>query len=1068
MINMKKESVKESLLSYMSTDSGVSKLYELNGLTGPAEGPKKVENEPVNDPDKNAENPDVTGLMEEHTSMVFLTSPDSTGIIKPGGNLGFIELTPSMIEKEGLPVDLEDFQWYCSTDDFNAYLNKTGRAYNKNSGDWTSESEEEDIEEEKKERRISTYSDFLNEKERSEPLNELNGIPLLGSVGTNVTSKGMEWEGEDPGFQGGKLSDSDRRFVRFLFTRNHLRNTGKMERQLDLTKVKPKDQIEIFVTAFDPKTGKSDDTAMIGITFEVKAVIPAQGDISRPMIVGVISHISPNLGTSKDGGYSGVLEKAVEELYGMWDKLGEVLSTTTGTIFATIGGVAAVMSLGATILSFGMPVFQMIQNYRLGQNINTLASSVAGGSKAAKGAKAAKAVKNVKKSGRIGNFIKYPLTIVKRYKTWKRATLPSIKALKGWKLARYIAFGRKAKALGKTASVVARGSRVLSGAAKWSNPIGWVLLAADAIGSTLNYTSDNQAPSWDPLIGGEGDAMKDYKKTICQTASNVFSPQDIPEGDNITLCWTQNPEGGFALALSFVVSNSTRTTMNLTKISNFPIPGASKDSEASICLFLINSVNYKPLWDQIKGFDLRFLFIQNGSYEEGYVDDNIGAYFLGAKSQSGDVDGVLPISYYGHCNPSVFMDAWSEMGDQLVVIEDKCPDVYNFYFEDSESNVINVTGRKVKDSDLVNASKKEIDSFFNVEPVSTFIGNPDSETEEEREERLSIENSAKASDVTPEGQEDEKSISPEGNTDLASNENHKWYSSIEESKPISSFVDFKLIKESLLLEEITPPVEGGQNKPGTVELETETGGKEEKGETDTQGISVGSQILSAKKIQENFEEIINTVEKPFEFSIYFVENREYADPELRNIYQPGSFMNFSLSEGAISASDGSDIEGLIQVNNLDILLDVKKGIYNFSEKDKETDLKDIDLEGDNVKSGETILTANTSSARDKKAITPLPSGRGETKEMKNTIERMNPDQLSQLDISDWDDISSIKIITDGNGNPEIIKIKNRKAKFGDKSRSFKKGEYGFESALALAKANKDKKSEEEELELAKR
>jgi len=1064
MIDMKKESAKGSLLSYMYNGIGISKLYEENGPTGPSEGPKKVENEPKNDPDKDAKNPDVTELMGEHSSIVFLTSPDSDGIIKPGGNLGFIELTPSMVEKEGLPVDLEDFQWYCSTDDFNAYLNKTGRAYNKNSGDWTSESE--DSEEIKKERKISSYFNFLNEREKTGNLNELNGIPFLGNVGTNVTSKGMEWEGDDPGFQGGKLSDSDRRFVRFLFTRNHLRNTGKMERKLDLTKLKPKEEIEIFVTAFDPKTGKSDDTAMVGITFEVKAVIPAQGDISRPMVVGVISHISPNLGTSEGGGFTGVLERVVEEVYGMWDKLGEVFSTTTGTIFATIGGIAAAMSLGATILSFGMPVFQMIQNYRLGQNINTLASAVSGGSKAAKAGKAARNAKNLTKSRGIGNFIKYPLTIVKRYRTWKRATLPSIKALKGWKLARYIAFGRKAKALGKTASVVARGSRVLGGAAKWTNPIGWVLLAADAIGSTLNYTSDNQAPSWDPLIGGEGDAMKDYSGTICKTASNVFSPQDIPEGDNITLCWTQNPEGGFALALSFVVSNSTRTTMNLTKISNFPIPGASKDSGASICLFLINSVNYKPLWDQIKTFDLRFLFIQNGSYSEGWADDNIGAYFLGAKNQADNADGVLPLSYYGHCNPSVFMDAWAEMGDQLVVIEDKCPDVYNFHFEDSESNVINVTGRKVKDSDLVNASKKEIDAFFNVEPVSTFIGNPDSETEEEKEERISLENSAKALNVTPEGQEDEKSISPEENTDLASNENYKWYSSIEESKPITSFSNFKLIKESLLLEDDKkPPIEGGQDKPGTQELETETGGKEEKA---TKGISLGSQILSAKKIQENFEEIINTVEKPFEFSIYFVENREYADPELRNVYQPGSFMNFSLSEGAISASDGSDIEGLIQVNNLDILLDVKKGIYNFSGKDTETDLGNVDLEGDDVKSGETILTANTSSARDKKSIIPLPSERGETEELKNTIERMNPDQLSELGISDWDDVTSIKIITDGNGKPEIIKVKNRKAKFGDKSRNFKKGEPGFESALALAKANKDRESQEEELELAKR
>ena len=159
MINMKEESVKESLLSYMSIDRGTSKLYE-NGLTGPAEGPKKVENEPKNDPDKNAENPDLTDIMGSHSSILFLTAPDASGIIKRGGNLGFIELTPSIVAKTGMEVDLEDFQWHCPAAEFEEYLKHTGRAYDKDSGDWTSESEEiGGIEEQ--ERKISKYSDFL-------------------------------------------------------------------------------------------------------------------------------------------------------------------------------------------------------------------------------------------------------------------------------------------------------------------------------------------------------------------------------------------------------------------------------------------------------------------------------------------------------------------------------------------------------------------------------------------------------------------------------------------------------------------------------------------------------------------------------------------------------------------------------------------------------------------------------------------------------------------------------------------------------------------------------------------
>ena len=178
-------------------------------------------------------------------------------------------------------------------------------------------------------------------------------------------------------------------------------------------------------------------------------------------------------------------------------------------------------------------------------------------------------------------------------------------------------------------------------------------------------------------------------------------------------------------------------------------------------------------------------------------------------------------------------------------------------------------------------------------------------------------------------------------------------------------------------------------------------------------------------------------------------------------------MNFSLDPSVLKAADGEDIEGGIQVNNLDVLIDAKKGVYNFSKKDTETKIKDKDIE-DNTKSSNTILTANVSSARDKKEVASLSSGRDGKEEIKTTIERMSPDQLSQLDISNWDDVTSVKIIRDENGDAETIKIKNRKAKFGDKSRKIEIGEPGWEAALALANADNDRELEIERLELAKR
>ena len=1064
MINMKKQLVKESLLSYMYNGRKISKLYENGGTgeKGPKADPLKPEEE-KNDPDKNAENPNLTDIMGSHNSLLFLTAPDKTGIIKRGGNLGFIELTPDIVKKSGMEIDLEDFQWYCPAEEFEEYLKSTGRKYNKSSGDWTSESEET----EEKERKISTYSDFLNEKEKSESINEFGGVPFLGNVGTNVTGKGLEYEGDDPDFKKGKLTEDQKRLVRFLYTRNHLRNSGEMEKELDLTKLEPGDRIVMFVTALDPETGKYDDKSMVAITYEVDVVIPAQGDIGVPMVAGKITQISPNLGT-EDGGFTGVLDSVVQTVASMWDKLNAVLDTATGKILAGIAAYGAVASIWGGV---GLGAMWVLHMGRIAARINSYTSSgakiyqgVKGYQRARKLVKATSALSRVGgylKNTRPGKFVRYPLTVLKNYKNWKKIKNAN-SALRGWKAVRYIAFGKQLRALGKTASLAARGARIATGIGKFTNPIGWLIIAADAIGSAMNYTSDNQAPSWDPMIGGEGDSMVAYTGDggICPNASNSFTPEDIKIGETITLCWTQNPEGGFALALSFVMSNSTRTTMNLTKINNF--------KTGNLSMFLVNSVNYKGIWDEIKGFDLRFLFIKNGTYSEGYADDNIGTYFLGAKINPDSKDGVLPIAYYGHTDFTTFVNTATEMGDQLVIVSKDAPNTFYFHFEDSESNIINVTGSKITDEDLENASEEEVRSFFTVETTSSYIGNPDDETEEERAERESLESSSLEVDDV----EEENPDSPE-KVELASNENYKWYSTIKESKPITSFSKFKLIKESLLLEkDKDPPIEGGTPKQGVEELPTEVGGEEEKAPElgDIKGTTLGSQIMTAKEMGENFEKALNTIDEPIPFCIYFVENREYADPKLRDIYQPGSFMNFSVLPAAMNAPDGADMEGGIQVNNLDVLLDLKKGLYNFSEKDRETKLKDTDIEvvgGGGSKSTNTILTSDITSARNKELAIPLSSGRGEKKEIKTTIQRINPEQLGQLEISDWEDVTNIKIIRDGSGNPERIKIKNRKAGFGDKSRTVEKGEPGWEAALALAKADFDREAEEQ-LKLAKR
>jgi hypothetical protein len=1042
---MKNQSIKESILDYLS---GSSKIFEKNGPTGPSPKTKvAVEADDtkkrVDDPDVDAKNPDVADLMSEgfasHNSILFLTSPDEKGIIKRGGNMGWIELNEEIVKGSGKEIDLEDFQWICPTDEFNAYLSKTGRAYSKDSDEWTSEAEKNY----EKERKISTYSNFLNEKEKyNGEINEFLGFPTM-------TSKGMVYQKEDPNFQGGKLTDSQRKFIKFYFAKNKLRNEKILKDELDLKSLKVGDIIEIFVCALDVETGGTDTESSVGVTFEVQAVIPAQGDIPRPLVAGKITQIAPNTPGKKGSGFSSVLDAVVKQVYTIGGELEDVLSTTTGKLFTSLAALSAVYKIG--ILS-AIPAWKFISMVRFEARLGKLVSS--GMYKNADEAlAAAKRLKWYNRGGRflknsgIVKFIKYPFTVGKRAYRLSRRAMP---VLKGWKAAKYIFFGAK---------VISTGSKLAragAGLAKLSNPVGWVLLVADVVGSGLNYTSDNQAPSWAPIIGDKTDKMINYASKdkggdgTCPNATNVFIPSKIKTGENMTLCWTQSPGDSIGIALSFVVSNTTRTTMNITKILDFK----PEEKMASTSLFLINMINSKGLWDEVKTFDLRFLFIKDGKYEEGFRDDNIGAYFLGAKANP-DKNAMLPLAYDGHCTFATFGKYYAEAKDQLIYIDEDAPDTYNFHFEDRESNIINVYGKKVTDKDIENASSSEISDFFDVQPVSSMIGNPDEETEEEKKERENLEKISKNDDESNPDDQEGESESTTG--EISTNENVKWYSQIEGSKPITSFGDFKLIKESLLLEK-DPPVLAVEETPEGEADKKEGEGGDEKSEASV----VSSSISSAKDLQENFQNIINTIEKPIPFSIYFVELREYADPDLRSIYKAGTFTNFSVNGDSITASDDSSIEGSVQVNNLDVLIDPRKGIYNYSDKDRDTNIKAGDREKDgDVESTDNIRTSILAPGFERSKFSGNLSSDVNTEEIKSTLGRMDPDDLSKLGISNWTDVTSVKIIRDENGKPVTVKIKNKKAKLLDKSRRFDSGDSTFNIALDLAQANKDKEQEEE-------
>ena len=120
-----------------------------------------------------------------------------------------------------------------------------------------------------------------------------------------------------------------------------------------------------------------------------------------------------------------------------------------------------------------------------------------------------------------------------------------------------IGTGKTIAGIIKAGAQAASDARIAAGAAEASNPVGWIILAATSIQQLYNWGSSNQAPR----LGEIEDEGID--------AHNSFSPGSIPDGSEITVCWTQEAgQGGILAAIGNVlVTNDSRTTMNLLKRS---------------------------------------------------------------------------------------------------------------------------------------------------------------------------------------------------------------------------------------------------------------------------------------------------------------------------------------------------------------------------------------------------------------------------------------------------------------------------------------------------------------------
>ena len=232
-------------------------------------------------------------------------------------------------------------------------------------------------------------------------------------------------------------------------------------------------------------------------------------------------------------------------------------------------------------------------------------------------------------------------------------------------------------------------ARAAAGVGKGSNPIGWIITGVMAGQQLYNWNSANQAPR----LGEIEDEGMD--------AHNSFSPGSIPDGSEITVCWTQEAgQSGILAAIgNALVTNDTRTTMNLLKIGNFK-------GKALFYLINIHSEMYDKMLKENPTIFISFpqsaTFNGSGASLKSIVDnDDIEMEMI---IPPGGKDAGASAFFHGYCKWDEMDQAYKNADDQMLVVPENAPKEYSFYFKSGKgSKEVNVIGSLVED--LKNAEK---------------------------------------------------------------------------------------------------------------------------------------------------------------------------------------------------------------------------------------------------------------------------------------------------------------------------------------------------------------------------
>lgn len=529
---------------------------------------------------------------------------------------------------------LEDYQWWAYSSDFKKWLAKNPRQ-------WVADSED-----------MSKYS------EMTQLIKEhFGGTSFESPESGRVSNFSNYFSDTDTVYEATQAeADISEKTVKFHFAYNRLLAEGKLDTEYSVAEQKEGEDVAVFLTVEDES---GEDQASTMDAYKMSPV--KNGNPEAKFKLFEIKDRKLNGPLDKNDTGPNIVQDAIK--YGMQTAAYSAAALALWTGAKYLGGAIA-----------------MRKSWKV---LNKIAGKGAPAPAPAAGAANASKFWSATKTGVKGLYRNVKdMAVLKN----TRGVASSVtRGVKGAKAA--VTLGKQ----GTKGAIKAFGKGLTRGVSKAGTKaipfVGEVLMVIDAIGSTWNWYSGNQAPRYGQV---------DY------FAKESFDPKEIKIGVPITICWSQPAGGWGGTAVSFLYSNETRTTMELVKV-------AEREDKS---IFILTQINAKEVQKQISKSDVTLLSFDNSDVvERGWIDNEDLDFEMASYTQ----DLAAIFNYQGSCPWNELESAYDEASGSLLISNPNAPDDYEFHFSDSEDEVINVVGKKLTTEDLQKYSDADLNRIFGID-----------------------------------------------------------------------------------------------------------------------------------------------------------------------------------------------------------------------------------------------------------------------------------------------------------------------------------------------------------------